>query len=180
MNRIRWPDILDESLFSHMFATLPCLHSCVLTSTCNLKFLVNHPYLPNYPFKAYFWFRCGRYPSQTLSFGIATPLLIPKQKKYVSMKHYEWITMYPSSPSPLCPSDFTKSHYFTFQFLIKSKLIKLNWGIPHNLCSMLQIFQKIALQYLPSSSIGTSFWEKLPQKMQQGRENWIIKFKPLT
>ncbi len=120
------------------------------------------------------WFLWKSYPSWILFFAIAKPVLIPNLKKEVSTKdllhkHKKCIAMHLSSLSPLAPSD--PSNYFCFfvfnffHFLIKLKLINLNWGNPHHLCSLLS---KIIKKWQTMSAHGLVWADSTKNAVRSG------------
>ncbi len=80
------------------------------------------------------------------SFGITKPILIPHWKIIVSrfaLQTQKCIAMHLSPFSPLVPLwSQQKFTLFIFCFLTRSELLNLNWGEPHNLCSLLHLCKK--------------------------------------
>ncbi len=131
-------------LLSHVSATWPCVQSRVLNKNQKIKKVANHPKI----------FRSDRWNfwlipllnlfSSNSKFGIAPSVLIPEWKKWGVKKRFASRTQKlhrdaPLIPPPPCfPLIPAKMKNFSFfHFLNKSKLIKLNWGNPHDLRSSL-------------------------------------------
>ncbi len=154
-----WPYFM-KNLLSHMSAAYPWSQSHVLSSTWNKKLQINHI------FQIHVWkintIPVYKYYSQNSSLRITKATLMPKWKNEVSTKellckHKKMHCKANLISLPPCATlDPGKNSLFSFfNFSTEFEHIILNWGEPHNICSLLHVYwKKYWRKWMMMSTLG--------------------------